>query len=399
MNLTKRFIDSIEYIGPIPRRHIEWDDIPGFGIRIYPKIKKGKKSRKAFVLNYRFCGRERLMTLGTYGVITLIQARDDAREYLVGLKKGIDPLAERKKLTQGEDVKALCDAYLERYAKLKKKSWQEDKRRINNRIVPAWGNHKAKNINHDDVVSLHNRIGKKHPYEANRVIELISKMFDLARRWDYVPKGFVNPARDIDMFTEKARDRWVTPEELPKLAEAIDAEENTYARYALWLYLLTGARKTEVLTAKWADIDWDRKELRLPKTKSGRIHYTPLSEPAIELLKGIPQIKGNPYVLPGRKPGAHLVNIHKPWTRVRKAAGVEDVRLHDLRRTVGSWLAQSGNSLHLIGRVLNHSSQATTAVYARFGQDQVRDALEQHGKKIMGVAKKKPTADIVEIKK
>lgn len=125
-------------------------------------------------------------------------------------------------------------------------------------------------------------------------------------------------------------------------------------------------------------------------------------------MREIPREDGNPYILPGRGPRskkdaggrapqpAPLVNISKPWSRVRKAAGVEDVRLHDLRRTVGSWLAQSGNSLHLIGRVLNHSNQSTTAVYARFGEDSVRAALEQHGARLLGVAGVTPTANATE---
>ena len=105
----------------------------------------------------------------------------------------------------------------------------------------------------------------------------------------------------------------------------------------------------------------------------------------------------NPYILPGKLAGSHLVNISKPWGRVRTAAGVADVRLHDLRRTVGSWLAQAGNSLHLIGRVLNHTNQSTTAVYARFGEDSVRTALEQHGARIMGAAGLTPTAEVTEL--
>ncbi|MCK7574873.1 MAG: site-specific integrase [Chromatiales bacterium] len=223
-------------------------------------------------------------------------------------------------------------------------------------------------------------------------------MFDLARRWGFVPEDHSNPARDIDRFKEAKRDRWVTPEELPRLAQAINEEPNQSARFGLWLYLLTGARKSELLRARWEDVDWTRAELRLPDTKAGRVHYVPLSGPALALLREIPRDEGNPYILPGKLEGAHLVNINKPWNRVRKAAGVEDVRIHDLRRTVGSWLAQAGNSLHLIGRVLNHSNQSTTAIYARFGEDSVRAALEQHGTRIIGAAGLTPSADVTEIK-
>ncbi|HKF93066.1 MAG TPA: site-specific integrase, partial [Gammaproteobacteria bacterium] len=279
--------------------------------------------------------------------------------------------------------------------------------RINRLILPAWGNRKVKTVTRKDVEALHTKIGKgahstskagqPAPYEANRTLTLISKMFALAKEWEYVPKDCANPARGIKRFKEHKRDRWVNPEELPRLAQAIDAEPNVYVRMALWLYLLTGVRKSELLAAQWDDIDWQRQELRLGETKAGRVHYVPLSAPALAILRELPRLEGNPYILPGHIRGRPLVNINRPWTRIRKAAGVEDVRLHDLRRTVGSWLAQSGNSLHLIGRVLNHSNPSTTAVYARFGQDHVRQALEEHAARLMGVAGKQPAAEVVKL--
>jgi integrase len=211
-------------------------------------------------------------------------------------------------------------------------------------------------------------------------------MFELARRWGFVPENAANPARGVDKFKEQKRDRWVKPEELPRLAAAIGQDPNLYARAALWLYLLTGVRKTELLTTRWADVDLARGELRLPETKAGRTHYVPLSPPAVALLRALPREAGNPYLLPGLKPGSHLVNIEKPWRRVRKVAGVEDVRLHDLRRTVGSWLAQAGSSLPLIGRVLNHTDPKTTAIYARLGDDPARRALAEHAERITAIA-------------
>ena len=432
MKLTKRAIDAMQYEGDGKSRDVRWDDaLPGFGIRVYPT------NRKAFVISYRINGRKRLMTLDTFGVATLDQARKKAKLHLSNLDKQ-DPLEKRQIERQGETVKELSEAYLERHSKPRKRSWKDDERRINNRLIPIWGNLKASNIKHADVAALHRKIGNKYRYEANRMVELISKMYDLARNWGFVPADHINPARGIDYFEEEKRDRWVTPEELPKLTQAIDEEQNLYARYALWLYLLTGVRKSELLKAKWEQIDWERKELRLPETKAGRIHYVPLSDAAIKILSELPHLKENPYILPGLKKGAHMVNIDKPWRRVRNSAtvklwaenaetsqlitelttklkrepslkeakdaidteppkGMEDVRLHDLRRTVGSWLAQSGNSLHLIGKILNHSNTSTTAVYARFAEDQVRNALESHSQQIMGAAKKQSTADVTEL--
>lgn len=405
MKLTKRAIDAAIYNGKNNARCVLWDDeVPGFGCRIYPG------GRKAFILSYRAAGRKRLLTLGTYGVLTLDQARTKARAELAKIETdGADPLAEREKERQGETVHDLCAAYMERHGNAKR-SGSEDQRRIDRYILPAWGGLKARAVKRADIASLHAKIGKAASYEANRVLALLSKMFELARRWGLVPEGHPNPARDIDRFKEQKRDRWVTPEELPRLAQAIDEEPNQTARFALWLYLLTGARKSELLQARWEDVSFERAELRLPDTKAGRTHYIPLSSPALALLREVPRVEGNPYILVGRGPrGAtaeekavapsHLVNISKPWNRVRKAAGVEDVRLHDLRRTVGSWLAQAGNSLHLIGRVLNHSNQSTTAIYARFGEDSVRAALEQHGARLMGAAGLTPAADVTALPK
>lgn len=398
MRLTTRAIDAAQYTGTNNARCALWDDeVPGFGLRIYPS------GRKAFVLSYRVAGRKRQITLGTYGVRTLEQARKDARAALAKVETGTgDPLAERQRARQGETVRELCDAYLTRHA-INKRSGPDDQRRIDRHILPAWGNIRAVAITRADVARLHTRIGKATPYEANRVLSLVSKLFNLARIWGYVPDNLANPARDIDRFQEVRRDRWLASDELPALAKAINEEPNQSARVALWLYLLTGARKTELLTARWDDVDWTRGELRLPDTKAKRVHYIPLSAPALALLRDVPRVEGCPYILPGRPPAepgqphGHLVNITKPWYRVRAAAGVENVRLHDLRRTVGSWLAQAGNSLHLIGRVLNHSSTATTAIYARFGEDAVRAALEQHGARILGAAGLTPEAEVTEI--
>ncbi len=394
MKLTKRAVDAATYTGTGTgnARCVLWDDeISGFGLRIYPG------GRKAFLLSYRAAGRKRMMTLGAYGVLTVDQARDQARALLAKVQTtGADPLADKERDRQGETLRNLCQTYMERHGNAKK-SGQDDQRRIDNHLLPRWGACQVAALTRTDVAALHTKLGRRTPYEANRTLALLSKMFELARRWGFVPEGHSNPARDIDRFGEAKRDRWITPEELPRLAQAINEEANPVARHALWLYLLTGCRKTEILKAKWDDVDLSRAELRLPETKAGRVHYLPLSAPALALLRSIPRADGSPYLLPGRGLSGHLVNIQKPWTRVRAAAGVADVRLHDLRRTVGSWLAQSGNSLHLIGKVLNHSNQSTTAIYARFGDDSVRTALEQHGAKIMGIAGLAPLAEVVDL--
>lgn len=381
MKLTKTVIDKTTYPQNARGTYILWDDdVSGFGVRIYPT------GRKVFVIGYRHHGRWRIITLGKYGILTLDQARKMAREKLVDVVQGKDPAEEKARFHQGPTMKELAHDYLERHAKPHKRSWDEDEKRIDRVIIPSLGKRLVASITRHDIASLHEKTGKTAPYEANRILALLSVMFEFARRMGYVPDNHSNPARCIEKFKEQKRDRWVKPEEMPRLAEAIDSEPNIYVREALWLYILTGARKSELLQAKWEDIDFARGELRLPRTKAGRIHYVPLSKAAIEILQSIPKLEGNPFILPGVN-GKHLVNIDKAWGRIRKAAGLEDVRLHDLRRTVGSWLATSGHSLHLIGKILNHSNVSTTEIYAHLSDDPVKRAMEEHGEKVLSIVR------------
>lgn len=375
------------------KKDIRWDSIiKGFGIRVYPS------GSKSFVLSYRVNNRKRLMTLGSHGTMTLKQAQDRARKAQGGIVDDVDPMSGRDKRGNACTFEQLTSDYIELFAKDKKKTWKTDQNRINKHLLPRFGKLPALSITKLDIEKLSKDIGKTRPYEANRLVKLVASIFREGIEWELLPKDFRNPAKRIKPFKETPRERWLTPEELPRLAESIDQEESPYVRGAIWLYLLTGLRKSELLSAKWEYIDWDRKELNIPDTKAGRPLHLPLSSEAITLLEGIPRLVNNPYILAGNKEGQHLVNINKAWGRIRARANVDDVRLHDLRRTVGSWLAQSGNTLHLVGKVLNHSNPATTKSYARFAQDHVREALEAHGKKIMGIAGKRDTAQIVDIK-
>jgi len=390
VKLTKSYIDKLTYSKRNHVHDIHWDEsLPGFGLRVYPS------GKKVFVIHYRVKGRKHYKLVARYGTMTLEQAREAAKREFVVIMDNKDPLEARRKSQATIPFKELCEIYIERYAKQHKKTWFEDLRRNEKYLLPAFRAVRIDAITRADCGTLHGSLGLKYPYGANRCLEQLSKMFELAREWGYLPENHSNPARGIKAFREKQRDRWVRPDEMPKLAEAINNEKNFYGRQAIWLYLLLGVRRTELLTAKWTDIDWDREELRLEETKNGKVHYVPLSRPAIAILRSLPVMDGNPYILPGAKSGQHLVGIQNIWERIRAEAGVEDVRLHDLRRTLGSWLAQAGNSLHLIGRVLNHSSQSTTAIYARFAQDNVREALENHGEKLMSIARvQSPQTDL-----
>jgi integrase len=432
MALTKTAIDRLEYDRDGPKMQIEYDgaEIPGFGVRVHPT------GRKTFVLTYRAPGRPtpRRIVLGTYGQMTLDEARKEARKTLLEAKTGDDPLEARRKLREGDTVRDLARTYLERYAKREKKTWKEDERRLESYILPALGAKRIADVRRPDVARLHDRIGRRAPYEANRVLALLSVMFTKAQEFGLLEEGAANPAARVPKRREKSRDRWITREELPALVAAIDAEPSVYVRAAIKLYLLTGMRRGELLGLRWRDVDLERREIRLGDTKAGRAHVVPLSAEALDVLGTLPRGIGKAFVFPSERtqPGEEpkpLVNINKPWSRIRArfwlgnnpaeaaklreraardvarrskhaeksaeaiearlvqlaqaaAKGEEDVRLHDLRRTVGSWLATAGASLPLIGKVLNHSNASTTQVYARLAEDPARAALEEHGARI-----------------
>jgi integrase len=377
--LTKRTIDALAYDPAGPNQQIAWDEgeIPGFGVRVYPS------GGKSYVLVYRTKeGRPRLLTLGKHGVLTVQQAREQARTALLGARSGSDPVEARQKARRGETVRDLASMYIERHAKPHKKTWREDERRLNKWVVPAFGSRKVVDVKRPDVARLHHKIGEDAPYEANRVLALVAVMFSKAAEWGLLDDGAPNPAARVQTFKERSRERWVTPAELPALVTAIGAEPSPYIRAAVKLYLLTGLRRSELLQLTWKDVDFDRREIRLADTKAGRSHTVALSAAAVEVLRELPRQLGSAHVFPGRVEGQPLVNIAKSWRRIRRRAEMEDVRLHDLRRTVGSWLATSGASLPLIGKVLNHSNASTTQVYARLAEDAARVALEEHGERI-----------------
>ncbi|MDX2244318.1 MAG: site-specific integrase [Leptolyngbyaceae cyanobacterium bins.302] len=378
--LTKRFIDEVVYQGNGKSSHTVFDhDVPGLALRTFPS------GRKSFVLKYRFERRQRWYTIGRYGDLTLDEARRNAQKIRARLFDGQDPLEKRRESRDVILFSELALEFMNRHSKPRKRSWTEDQRRIDKFLLPEWKNIAAQKITRSQVSLLHSQLGRKSHYESNRVLSLISVIFECGKKWGLLSEQFVNPAKGIEKFKEKERDRWLLPEELRKLAVAIDMHENIYVRASIWLFLLTGVRKMELLRAKWEHINFQRQELRLPETKNGGSHYISLSQTAINLIRGIPRNSDNPYLLPGKKQNHHLVNISLPWKKIRAQAGIKDVRLHDLRRTCGSYLAQSGNSLQLIGKVLNHRDISTTMIYSRLSENQLKNTMEDHSRKIMSI--------------
>ena len=378
LKLTKRSIDSFTYRGGWD---VRWDDaVPGLGVRIYGS------GKKAFVLSYRMQGRKRLIVLGRYGAdLTLAQARDKARKLRVDISEGRDPLEKKRRDGQGSTFGDLMQAYIDGHAKAHKKTWHDDRKRLARHVPASWRSRLVESITPREIAELHHRIGKTTPYEANRLQEILRKMFGLARTWGFLEATAINPAVGIERFKERARKRWITPAELPKLAEAIEQENSIYVRAILWLLLLSGARKSELLGATWEDVDWSLGRLRLSDTKSGDEQFLSMSAPALAILQALPRNETNLRIFPGDK-GGQMTTLDAAWRRIRSVANLEDLQIHDLRRTTGSWLSQSGVDLNTIKDALRHVSISTTLTYARLGADPAREAMEAHGQRLMKAA-------------
>lgn len=395
MKLTNKNIKAMTYQGHETRlgqwsRDIRWDDeTPCFGIRVYPPTKKREQdqatSRKSFVLFYRFARKQHLMSLGRFGALTAEQARKRADSKLAEVADGNNPLEARATLRQKRTFRELVDAFKKDHASTKK-TGDAMKARLDRHIPKRWLSRLAEDISGEDIAALHRDIGleKRKPYEANRFLELLRSMFNLAATpgWNFVPKDHGNPTTGIRKYGEKKRKVWVTAEQMKPLFTAIQMEPNIYVRAAIWGLILTGMRKSELLGAKREDVDWNRAMLRLPDPKSGEEQEVALNKQAVSILQALPEQEENPYLFPGRRKGMHLVNIDIAWGRIRKEANVSHVRLHDLRRTVGSWLAQNKTDLNTIKEALRHASISTTLTYSRLGADPARDVMEEHGRQV-----------------
>jgi len=367
--ITKRTIDAI--VPPASGEINLWDsEVPGFGLRVR------YTGSRVYVVEYRNrAQRKRRVTLGPHGRLTVDQARNLARQVLAAVARGEDPAEERQESRSAPSFDEFANRYLEQHAALKKKpaSRAADERILRLYLRPVLGHRKLAEIGVRDITELQVGMQDK-PVQANRALALLSKMFSLAERWDLRPPGS-NPCRGVDRYPEKRRERFLSAAELARLGAVLEEEEphDPFVVLAIRLLLLTGARRDEVLTLRWSQVDFERSALRLPDSKTGA-KVIPLGPAALELLASAPRLEGNPYVIPGRRTGGRLVGVQRPWSRIRGKAGLGDVRLHDLRHSFASIGAAAGLGLPVLGAILGHSHPATTARYAHLADDPRRVA-------------------------
>lgn len=412
--ITKRTIDALK---PGDKDAYLWDsELTGFGVKVTPA------GTKTYLVQYRLGGRKgrsRRVTIGRHGSPwTADTARTEAKGLLGQVAARQDPAEARTRERRDPTVAELCDLYLAEGCATKKVSTlATDKGRIERHIKPLMGRRKVRSITSADVRRFMQDVAsgktaadiKTKPRgraiveggkgAATRTIGLLGGLFSFA-----VEKGLRpdNPVRGVKRFGDGSRERFLSAAELARLGDALIAaereNESPFVVAAIRLLVLTGARKSEILTLQWKHVDTERSCLRLPDSKTGA-KVIPLGAAALEALSGIPRIENNPYVLPGSD-GRHFVGLQKAWERIRERAGLEDVRLHDLRHSFASVAVSGGDSLYLVSKVLGHRQVSTTQRYAHLSDDPLRAVAGRTSSQIAAAMKAgNGGAEVVELKR
>lgn len=399
--LTQELLDDV--CCPSDKPHLELFDtlIKGFYVDVL------RNGRMNFRVRYRVDGKARIKTLGDARIITLAEARDAARQVLRDIRSLAEPkpitamsqegmvtvtgepqmpaLPEALQLPATPPINTLTVAeyFIEHYlpyAKSYKRSWVTDRSMINNHIVPNLGHLALGAVMPKDIavaVSVM-RDADYAPGTCNRFLVLLRYGFRLANRWQLAGVS-MNPAQDLMNLRDDNRiERYLTPAQSAILMREIRQSPNQRLEAIVRFLVLTGARKREVLDAKWVDVDFDQRLWRIPKTKSGKIRHVPLSAEAMRVLGELKQSDAghHDYVFCNPATGKPFISIYYSWDTCRRRAALPEFRIHDLRHSFASFLVNAGRSLYEVQQLLGHADIRTTSRYAHLSRDRLREAVE-----------------------
>jgi len=390
LNFTKAKIEAL----PLPKKgwtyHYDFK-VQGLGIGV------GSTGKRSFVLYRKINGIPERITLGKYPDLSIEQARGKASEINSAIAKGANPAQVKRGEKAELTFNNLFKEYLDRHSKPNKKTWDEDLSKFNTYLAKPLGRKKLFTINRTNIAAIHSDITRAgHPVTANRVKALISSIFG----WG-ISAGLceANPALGIRLNREYSRDRFLQGDELPKFFQALADEQNDTMRDYFLLSLLTGARRSNVLAMQWKDVNLKSGEWYIKETKNGIPQTVTLSPEALDVLRRRKPTEPTTFVFTGDGSSGHLIEPTKGWNRILERAGIDNLRIHDLRRTLGSWQAKTGASLVIIGKSLNHKNPNTTAIYSRLDLDPVRESVNTATSAIMEAAGLKKTAEVVSLRR
>lgn len=422
--ISKRSVDALT-CEPGKDRAYLWDDqLSGFGVAAHPS------GRKVYVVQYRQNGRSRRMAIGQHGVLTPEEARAQAKKLLGSVAHGENPIEVRRAERGVKTFQEVSDLFLEQHARIKSKprTVEEYERMLRMYLLPAFGTRRVSDISAGDIARMHAKLSDK-PATGNRTLALFNTIWNWAGKMKYLPKSAECPSVGVELYPEQSSETFLTSEQLGRLGEALMLAEtkgvpwvvdearptakhlpkanrttviDPYAVAAIRLLILTGARLREILHAQWKHVDFERCLLLLPDSKT-RKKTIYLSAAALEILQKLPRVSGSNYVIPGgeprktkknpnpkKKPGGQpRADLKRPWAAISRAAGLEGVRIHDLRHSFAATGAGASLGLPMIGKLLGHSQPRTTQRYAHLAADPMHQAANLIGDQIKAAMEKR----------
>jgi integrase len=371
MQLSTGFLDEIQC--PEGKAKIDYFDLScrGLMVEIRPT------GRKVFYFRYTdFRGVQRQIKLASTDDLSLDQTRKRVASIRNQIALGQDPFALKMEAKQVPTFAQFIDAQYMPYVKSYKRSWDTDVSLLKNHLLPRFGKRYMDEITRQDIVKMHadRKASGAAAGSANRLLIMMRYIFNLAVRWE-VPGIKANPTKGVPLMEENnKKERYLTVDEAQRLYDAVCKSQNTMLQYIVPMLILTGARKREVLDAKWEDFDFTRRIWRIPMSKSGKARRVPLSDGALNILSTMPRDMKCEWTFPNPDTKKPFVSIFCAWDTARQSVGLGDVRVHDLRHSHASFLVNAGRTLYEVQNILGHTQVKTTQRYAHLSHDTLLDA-------------------------
>lgn len=382
--LNEKLIENLrQNLGPV-RTTASDIAIKGLSLEIRPSGEGSWRYR------YTYEGKQECATLGLLSQLSLSQARNLALQMLDRIQHGHNPAVDERKLTSAENRCPTFEDFVNDYYLPHIRSYKRcvtaDTTLLNNHLLPAFGKKRMNQITREDVLFFQNEknLAGFKPAYCNRFLVLLGFCFNLAMKWE-IPQVTKNPVKLVSLLkANNKKQRFLTPEESTRLMDAIKISPNPMLKYFVPLALLTGLRKREILDSKWEHIDWECKLWLIPCSKSGYARRIPLNSESISVLRDLkkntpsllnqPGLLENPWIIPNWKTGKPFTSIFHSWDTARKQAGLNDLRIHDLRHSFASALVNEGIPIYEVQKLLGHADIKTTERYAHLSMERLRQS-------------------------